>query len=171
MKKLLFVFALALLSTTFVSAQKFGYVDTDKILGAMDEYQAAQTEIEQQSQRWQQELETMHQNVETLYKNYQAEKVLLAEDIRRQREEEIMEAERVAKEFKKAKFGYEGELYKIQDDKIRPVQDKVFQAIEEVAKERRLDFILDKATNTGILYSNAAFDRTDDVMIKLGLKK
>jgi outer membrane protein len=96
---------------------------------------------------------------------------LLPDDIKKQRQEDIMGAERKAKEFKERKFGYDGELYKVQDDKIKPIQDKVYDAVEKVATERKLDIILDKAANSGILYSNAAFDRTDDVIIKLGIQK
>ena len=82
-----------------------------------------------------------------------------------------MAAERKANEYKEKKFGYDGELYKVQDDKIKPIQDKVYDAVEKVAQERKLDIIFDKAANSGILFSNPAFDRTDDVVIKLGIQK
>ena len=101
----------------------------------------------------------------------QAEEVLLPEDVRKQRQEDIFAEERKAKDYKQSKFGFDGELYKVQDDKVKPIQDKVYTAIEEVAKERRLDFMWDKSAKGGLLYTNAAFDRTDDVMVKLGLKR
>jgi outer membrane protein len=152
-------------------AQKLGYVDTQFILSKMEEYTAAKQEIDQLSQKWQKELEGMYADIEKMYKDYQAEEVLLPEDIKKQRQEDIMAAERKAKEYKERKFGYDGELYKVQDDKIKPIQDKVYDAVEKVAQERKLDIILDKAANSGILYSNAAFDRTDDVILKLGIGK
>jgi outer membrane protein len=171
MKRFIAILVLALSLGTGLQAQKFGIVDTDFILSKMDEYAAAKQEVDQLSQKWQKELEEMHAAIEKMYKDYQAEEVLLPDDIKKQRQEDIMAAERKAKEYKERKFGYDGELYKVQDDKIKPIQDKVFDAVEKVAQERKLDIIIDKASNTGILYSNAAFDRTDDVIIKLGLQK
>jgi outer membrane protein len=152
-------------------AQKIGYVDTQYILNKMDEYKAAKAEVDGISQKWQKELEAMYTEIEKMYKDYQAEEVLLTDDVKKMRQEDIFAAERKAKEYKQKKFGYDGELYKVQDDKIKPVQDKVYDAVEKVAVERKLDMIFDKAANSGILYSNAAFDRTDDVMVKLGLQR
>lgn len=154
-----------------VQAQKLGYVDTKFILEQMEDYQSVQTEINALSQKWQKELEEMYAAIEKMYDDYRAEEVLLTEDVRKQRQEDIFEQERKAKEYKKQKFGYDGELYKVQDDKVKPIQDKVFEAVETVAKERKLDLIFDKSANAGLLYTNAAFDRTDDVMVKLGIKR
>lgn len=156
---------------TQVQAQKLGYVDTKFILEQMEDYQSVQTEIDALSQKWQRELEEMYAAIEKMYDDYRAEEVLLTEDVRKQRQEDIFEQERKAKEYKKQKFGYDGELYKVQDDKVKPIQDKVFEAVETVAKERKLDLIFDKSANAGLLYTNAAFDRTDDVMVKLGIKR
>ncbi len=171
MKKFVAILLLAFASSTcVVQAQKFAYVDTQYILEQMDEYITAQAEIESLSQRWQKELEEMHARIEQMYRDYQAEEVLLSEDVKKLRQDAIYAEERKAKEFKKEKFGYEGELYKVQDEKIRPVQDKIFAAIEEMAKERRLDVIFDKSGNSGMLYTNAVFDKTDEVMTRLGIK-
>jgi len=170
MKKLIAAFLVCFLIAGVTQAQKFAYVDTQFILEQMDEYQTAQQEIDALSQRWQKELEEMHTRIEQLYRDYQAEEVLLSEDVRKQRQEAIYAEERKAKEYKKQKFGYEGELYKVQDDKIRPVQDKIFAAVEAMAKERRLDVIFDKSGNSGMLYTNAVFDKTDEVMTRLGIK-
>lgn len=171
MNRFLAVLLLSLCLTGLTKAQKFGYVDTQYILDQMEEYQAAQQEIENLSKKWQAELEKMHADIEKMYKDYQAEEVLLSDDVKKQRQEDIFAAERAAKEYKQKKFGYDGELYKVQDDKIKPIQDKVYNAIEQVAKDRRLNFILDKSANSGLLYTDAAFDRTDDVMVKLGLSR
>lgn len=171
MKRIFGIFILLAAFTMTAQAQKFGYVDTQYILSKMEEYNAAKLEVDGLSAKWQKELEEMYADIEKMYKDYQAEEVLLPDDIKKQRQEDIMAAERKAKEYKQKKFGYDGELYKVQDEKIKPIQDKVYDAVEEVAKERKLDIILDKAANSGILYSNAAFDRTDDVIIKLGIQK
>lgn len=171
MKRIIGLIVLVAALSLSSQAQKFGYVDTQYILSKMEEYTAAKQEIDQLSQKWQKELETMYANIEKMYKDYQAEEVLLPDDIKKQRQEDIMAAERKAKEYKEKKFGYDGELYKVQDEKIKPIQDKVYDAVEKVAQERKLDIILDKAANSGILYTTAAFDRTDDVIIKLGIQK
>ena len=171
MKRIVGLFILTVVLALSSQAQKFGYVDTELILSKMDEYKAAKQEIDNLSQKWQKELEDLYAGIEKMYKDYQAEEVLLTDDIKKLRQEDIMAAERKAKEYKEKKFGYDGELYKVQDDKIKPIQDKVYDAVEKVAQERKLDIILDKAANSGILYSNAAFDRTDDVVIKLGIQK
>jgi outer membrane protein len=171
MKKLLLT-ALVLLSGFGVAqAQKFGYVDSKMILEQMPEYQSAMKEVADASAKWQAELEKMYQDIEKMYEAYRAEEVLLPEDQRQSRQEEIYEKEREAKEFKKNKFGYEGELYKFQDEKIRPLQEQVYLAIEATAKEKKLDFILDKSSGSQILYSNPLFDRTEDVIKKLGVAK
>mgnify|MGYP001795514819 CR=1 FL=1 len=171
MKKFL-ILALFLVGTlTAAQAQKIGYVDTEYILEQMEEYSAAQAEVEQISKKWQEELEKMYEGIEQMDRDYQAEEVLLAEDVKKQRQEAIFQAERKAKEYKQEKFGYDGELYTVQDQKIKPLQDKVYQAIEEVAKERKLDIMFDKSGNSGMLYTNAIFDRTDEVMKKLGLAR
>lgn len=171
MKRFIGILVLVMAVTPLAFSQKLGYVDTQLILSKMDEYGAAKQEVDNLSQKWQKELEGMYADIEKMYKDYQAEEVLLPEDIKKQRQEDIMAAERKAKEYKEKKFGYNGELYKVQDDKIKPIQDKVFDAVEKVAQEKRLDIIFDKNANSGILYSNAAFDRTDDVIIKLGIQK
>ena len=169
MKKLLTILILSLFATHFSHAQKLAYVDTQTILEEMEEYQAAQKEIDNQSQKWQKELEEKYASIEKMYRDYQAEEVLLPDDVKQQRQETIFEEERKAKEFKKEKFGYDGELYKLQDQKIRPIQDQIYAAVEAVAKERRLDVIFDKSGNSGMLYTNALFDKTDEVRKKLGL--
>lgn len=170
MKKLIGLFILALMLTTSASAQKFGYVDTQEILNSMDEYNAAKTAIDQQSQQWQTELEGMYKNIETMYRKFEEEAVLLPEDIKKQRKEEIFNEERKAKEYKQKKFGYDGELYKLQDEKVKPIQDKVFDAVEQMAKEKKLNFVFDKASNTGMIYSEEIFNRTPDVKAILGIK-
>ena len=111
MKKLVGLLLLTFTLAGFTQAQKVGYVDTQFILDNMEEYNAVQAEIENLSKKWQEELEEMHAGIETMYRDYQAEEVLLSDDVKKQRQEVIFEAERKAKEYKKEKFGYDGELY------------------------------------------------------------
>ncbi|MCB0846001.1 MAG: OmpH family outer membrane protein [Bacteroidetes bacterium] len=168
MKKLvalLWIFSLAL-SVSF--AQKLGYVDTEMIMGKIPEYKAAQDEIERVSEKWQKELEGKYQEIERLYADYQAQEVLLPEDVKQEKQDEIFNAEREAKEYREKKFGYNGELFALQDSKVKPIQDKVFRAVETVAQRKRIDMVYDKAGEVTWLYTNAIYDLSNEVLKELG---
>lgn len=168
MKKLLTLAIVMLFSTTLSFSQRLGYVDTDYIMGKIPEYAAAQEEIDRISQKWQEELEAMYQDVERMYEEYQQGEVLMPEDLKREKQEEIFQAERDAKEFREKKFGYNGELFALQESKVKPIQEKVFRAVETVSKRKRYDFVYDKAGEVTWLYTNAAYDISNDVLEELG---
>lgn len=170
MKKLFALGIVLMLLGNLSFAQKIGYIDSQLILEKMPAYKAAQEEIDQISKKWQSELETKYKVIEKKYKDYQAEAVLLPDDVKKQREEEIFALEREAKDYKKQKFGYDGELYSLQDEKIRPIQDNIFEAVGKIAETKKLGFILDKSADTGIIYANPLYDRTKDVLNMLGIK-
>ncbi|MES2627610.1 MAG: OmpH family outer membrane protein, partial [Bacteroidota bacterium] len=132
----------------------------------------AQEELNKSSASWQKEVETKYQEIENLYKAYQAEQVLLTDDMRKRREEEIVEKERLAKEFQKQKFGLEGELFKKRQELLKPIQDKVFNAVKDLATTSALDIIFDKAGDAAnILYADPKLDKSDSVLRKMGVKK
>lgn len=169
MKKL---FALVIVLGTALSisyAQRIGYVNTEDIMEKIPEYQAAQSEIERVSQKWQKELEEKYSAIEQMYNEYQAQEVLLPEDIKQEKQEEIFQAEREAKEYREKKFGYSGELFALQESKVKPIQDRVFRAVEAVSKRKKYDFVFDKAGEVTWLYTNATYDLSDDVLSELGL--
>ncbi len=168
MKQTIATIALLLIGFSFANAQRFGYVDTDYILNQIPEYKSAQEEVERISQRWQQELEKKYETIEQLYSDYQAQEVLLPEDVRQRRQEEIFDAEREAKEYREKKFGYDGELFSLQEAKVRPIQDKVFDGVETIAQRKRVDFVFDKAGGLTMLYTNAQYDFTNEVLEELG---
>ena len=168
MKKLFSLIWIFALASTFTFAQKVAYVDSDYIMEKIPEYKAAQDEVERISERWQQELETMYKEIETMYSDYQAQEVLLPEDVKQERQEEIFQSEREAKEYREKKFGYNGELFSLQESRVKPIQDKVFRAVEAIAKRRRFDMVYDKAGETTWLYTNAAYDLSDEVLEELG---
>ena len=166
------IFVLVVMMFSFGSltwAQRWGYVDTKAILEKIPEYKAAEQEVEQISQKWQKELEAMYANIEKMYQKYEAEKVLLTADVQRKREEEIINEEKKAKEFQKKKFGYEGELFKLREEKVKPIQDRLFKAIEDLSKEKRIDFMLDKSGAVTVLYFNPEYDMTQAVLKKMGI--
>ncbi len=171
MKKL-FIVLLVTFSGLQLAAQKFAYVDTDYILENIPEFKKAQQELDKVSADWQKEVEARYKEIESLYKAFQAEQVMLTDDMRKNRENEIIEKERLAKEFQKAKFGLEGELFQKRQELVKPIQDKVFNAIKEVAATSQLDVIFDKAgDNATVLFADPKLDKSDVVLRKMGVKK
>jgi outer membrane protein len=149
-------------------AAKFGYVDTEYILSKIPEYKAAQAELDKMSVHWQKEIEEKYQEIDKLYKAYQADAVLLTEDMKKKRENEIVNKEKEAKELQKKRFGVDGELFKKRIELVKPIQDKVYNAIKTVAEKSGLGFILDKSGQISIMYANPKYDKSDDVLIYLG---
>jgi outer membrane protein len=165
------IITLGLVLASFLGfSQKFAFVDTDYILENISEYRIAQEQLEQLSITWQKEIEEKFAEVDRLYKAYQAEALLLPEDVRKKRENEIIAKEKDAKELQKKRFGKEGDLFKKRQELIKPIQDKVYAAIEEIAVAGGYAVIFDKAGSTTLLYSNAKFDKSDEVLAKLGYK-
>jgi outer membrane protein len=174
MKKLVLIVVVLIASFTTNAqntAAKFGYVDTDYILGQIPEYKAAQSELDKTSIQWQKEIETKYSEIDKLYKAYQADAILLTDDMKKKRENEIINKEKEVKDLQKQRFGVDGELYKKRQELVKPIQDKVFNAIKAVAEKSALGFILDKSGQVSILYANSKYDKSDDVLVYLGYKK
>lgn len=157
------------LSLTTVMAQKFGYVDTDYVLNRMPEYKKAQGEIEKLSTEWEQEIKDMAKEVEGMYAALQAEEVLLTPEMKDQRIEDIQLKEEKLKEYQREVFGFEGLFFLKKQELVKPIQDKVFDAVEKVAKEQRLSVIFDKAADLVMIYTDPRYDYTDFVLDELGL--
>jgi len=170
MKTKLMLLALLLGSFAFgANAQKFAYVDTDYILGQMSEYKGAQKQLNELSEKWENDLKIMKDEIDKMYKDYKAEEILLSPSQKKEREDAIVAKEDAMKAFEQEKFGVNGELFKKRQELIKPIQDKVFAAIQKVAKNNGLDFIFDKSANMNILFSNLKYDRSDDVLDELGV--
>lgn len=164
------IIAIVLISTVSI-AQKIGYVDTDYILSNIPEYKAAQTEIDKISVDWQKEIEAKYGEIDKLYKIYQAESVLLTDDMKKKRENEIINKEKEVKELQKQRFGVDGELFNKRMELVKPIQDKVYSAVKQVAERGGLAFIFDKAGQVSLLYSNSKYDKSEDVLTFLGYNK
>lgn len=169
MKKII-IALFVLLATVTLKAQKFAYVDTDYILSSIPSYQSAQEQLELISKEWQEEVAQLFVGIEKMYKEYQAEKVLLTEDMKQKREEEIIQKEKEAKELQKKYFGPEGELFKKRKALIEPIQNDVFNAIKEIASDGNFGVIFDSSGGTNMLYSDPKYDKSDMVLEKLGFK-
>jgi len=171
MKRLTMFAAVLLMLSGSLFAQRFGYINSEDILAKIPEYQEAQQEIDEISQQWQAELEKKYQAIEEMYSEYQAQEVLLPEDVKKERQEAIFQAEREAKEYREKKFGYEGELFALQDAKIQPIQERLFRAVEATAKRKKINFIFDKAGDVTWLYTDASYDLAPDVLEELGIEQ
>jgi len=154
---------------TTTSAQKFGYVDTDFILSKIPEYREAQDEIEKLSLAWQDEIQGKYKEIEGMYDNLQAEEVLLTKEMKDERLADIKKKEDEVKEYQKKIFGFEGLFFLKKKELIKPIQDKVFEAVEKVAKEHRLQVVFDKSGELVMIYTDPIHDYTDYVLEELGL--
>jgi outer membrane protein len=154
--------------TTF--AQRFGYVDSDYILKHIPEYAAAQKQLAALSDQWQKEVDTKSQEIERMYKAYDADKILMTVDMQKRREAEIAGKEKEVRDFQRLKFGPDGELAKKSDALIKPIQDKLIKAIQAVAESEDIDMIFDKNSEVLMLYVNPRYNKSADVITRLGLK-
>ena len=151
------------------SAQRFGYVDTDFILSQMPEYNEAQTEINTISLQWQEEIQTKNKEIEALYNQLQAEEVLLTDEMKSDRLNFIRKKENEVKSYHNKVFGYEGLLFLKKKELVSPLQDKVFKAVEKVAKDNRLQMVFDKSGDLIMIYTDPIYDFTEDVLEELGI--
>ncbi len=152
-------------------AQKFAYVDTEYILKNMPEYKSSQNQLNVLSQQFQKESDANFAAIDKMYKAYQADQVLLTDDMRKRRENDIIEKEKDAKEYQRQKFGPDGELFQTRTKLLKPIQDKVTAVIADLAKSKFLDFIFDKSSeSTMMIYSSSNYDLSNDVIIRLGYK-
>lgn len=162
-------FMLISASATFAQTPNFAYVDSEYILSQMPDYRSAQKQIDEMAEKWQKEIEKMHDAVDKMYKDYKAEELILTEDQKRAREAEIIAKQNEVKKYQNDKFGYEGELFKKRQELIKPIQDRVFDAVQKIAKQNRLDIIFDKSGSMTMLFSNAKYDKSDEVLEELGV--
>ncbi|MGP1460642.1 MAG: OmpH family outer membrane protein [Bacteroides sp.] len=149
-------------------AQKYAFVDSEYILNKIPSYRAAKEEVEKLSTRYQQEIEQGMADIQKRVKDFQAEQVLLTPEKRQKRQQELVDAETKVKELQQKYFGREGLLFKKQDELIKPIQDQVFAAVKELANEGGYAAIFDVASSPSILYSSPRYDKSDEVLRKLG---
>ncbi len=170
MKKVVFVFLLLVSCAVSTQAQKYCIIDSKYILERMNEYKNAQISLDHMSKQWQTEIDGKMQEVDKLYKTYQAERPMLSDEMRKKREDEITQKEKAAKDLQKQHFGYEGDLFKKRQELVKPVQDKVYNAVQKMAQSRGFDLVLDKAGGVTLFYADPKLDRSDDVLKLLGVK-
>lgn len=173
MKKVIFISLLfiAALSSNSLLAQKFAYVNTEYILDNIPEYKEAQKQLDAISVQWQKEIEARYTKIDELYKSYQAEQILLTEDMKKKREQAIVDKEREVKDLQKQRFGQGGDLFKKRQELVKPLQEKIYNEIKKLAEAGSFAFIFDKSSESVImLYANHKYDKSDDILNALGYK-
>ncbi len=167
-KKLLIIVALVGLSFTGAQAQKYALVDMEYILSNIPAYERANEQLNQTSKKWQAEVEALDNEAKTLYKNYQNEVVFLSAEQKKEREQAIVDKEKEAAELKKKYFAPEGELYKKRSSLIQPIQDEIYNAVKQIAQAKGISLVLDRASDTSIIFASPAADISNEVLSKLG---
>ncbi|MHA4843203.1 OmpH/Skp family outer membrane protein [Flavitalea antarctica] len=169
MKKLA-IFTALILSLSFVQAQRYGIVDTKYILEKIPDYKEAQKKLEQFSGQWQKEIDDRQVVLDKMYKDFDAEQVMLSDELKKRREDELFVREKEVRDLQRKRFGFEGDLFKKRQELVKPIQDKVYSAIQKIAVNRQFDFILDKSEGITVIFADPKLDRSEDVLKELGVK-
>ncbi len=170
MKKILILIGITLCSLAAIS-QKYAYVDTEYILKNIPAYEAATDQLTELSKQWQKDIDAQYEDIDKMYKDFQIEKILLSDEMKTKRETEIITKEKQVKEKQKKYFGKDGDLFKKRQELIKPIQDEVFNAIKDIAANESYAVIFDSAGSLTMLYVDPKYDKSDEVLEKLGFKK
>ncbi len=168
MKRFLMITAVFLIAATAGKAQKFAYIDSEFIMENIPEYADAKKEVDELSMQWQKEIEAKFSEIDQLYKKFTAEAVLLPDDIKAKREQEIVAKEKAAKDLQKQRFGTDGDLFKKREELIKPIQEKIAAALESLAATENYAVIFDKAGSVSMMYTNPRYDISEEVLDKMG---
>ena len=169
MKKIIITAVLMAFLALPMFGQKYAYIDSEYILSNMPDYVEAQAELDRIAVEWQQEIEKEFAKIDSMYKKYQTEVITMPENMKQKREEAIINAEKAAKDLQKKRFGKDGDLTKKREELVTPIQDRVFTAIDEYAKEKGYAFVFDVAGSMTIIYADPKWDINDQIMQKLGV--
>ena len=170
MKQLIVVIALVFSLCITAAAQRYAVVDSKYILDKMPDYKAAQKQLDQISAQWQKEIDDKQVILDKMYKDFEGEEVMLSDDLKKKREDELFNREKEVRDLQLKRFGFEGDLFKRRQELIKPVQDKVYNAIQKIAVNRMYDFILDKSEGITVIFADPKLDKSDDVLKELGVK-
>ena len=171
MKKLpIIIAALLICGTVYAKDQSIAYIDMQYILKNLAQYEQANEQLTMLSKRWQKEVDAMQQEARVMATNYQTEQIFLSETMRAQREDEIVKKEQEVLELKRKYFGQDGELYKKREALIKPIQDEIYNAIQDLASEKRIDIVKDRSADPALIYMSSKLDISDQVLMKLGAK-
>ncbi|MEJ7736234.1 MAG: OmpH family outer membrane protein [Chitinophagaceae bacterium] len=170
MKKILLLAIPLLLIALAGLSQRYAIVDTKYILEKMPEYKQAQQKLDQFSEQWQKEIDEKQGSLDRMYKDYEAEQVMLSGELKKKREDELFVREKEVRELQRKRFGFEGDLFKRRQELVKPVQDRVYNAIQKIAVARLYDFILDKSEGITVIFADPKLDKSEEVLKELGVK-
>ena len=170
MKKIIFGLGFCLAMAFTGLAQRYAIIDTKYILDKMPDYKQAQKTIDATAETWQREIDTRQETLNKMYRDFDAEQVMLSEDLKKKREDELFNKEKEVRDLQKKRFGFEGDLFKERQKLIKPIQDKVYTAVQKLAVNRSFDFILDKSEGITVIFADPKLDRSEDVLRELGIK-
>jgi outer membrane protein len=170
MKKMLLYVLLMTCFATGAYAQRYAVIDTKYILDKMPEYREAQKTLDRLSEQWQQEIEAKQRELDQLYRSFEAEQVMLSDELRKKREDELFNREKELRDLQKKRFGFEGDLFKKRQELVKPLQDKVYNAVQKLAVARQYDFILDKSEGITVIFADPKLDKSDDILREIGVK-
>ena len=169
MKKL-FLLATCYFVLTTAQAQRYAVIDSKYILEKVPQYKESQERLDQFSVQWQQEIDQKQTAVDKMLKDFDAEAIMLSDELKKKREDEIFNKEKELRDLQKKRFGFEGDLFKKRQELIKPIQDRVDNAVQKLAVDKQYDFILDKSEGITVIFADPKLDRSDDVLRNLGVK-
>ena len=170
MKKFFLLAACSLFLASFVNAQKYAIIDTKYILDKMPEYKTAQSQLDNIAKGWQKEIDDQQNDLDKMYKSFDAEQVMLSDDLKKKREDQLFMKEKAVRDLQRQRFGFEGDLFKKRQELIQPIQNKVYNAVQKLAVQRGYDFILDKSEGITVIFADPKLEKSDDVLRELGVK-
>lgn len=171
MKRSFITAALLIAAIMGAFAQRYCVIDTKYILESIPDYSDAQKKLDAIADQWQKEIDAKFQEVDRMYKSYQAEQVMLTQELKAKREDEIVAKEKEAKDLQKQRFGYEGDLFKKREELVKPIQDKIYNAVQKLAASRMYDFVLDKSGGITVIFADPKLDKSEEILKSLGVKK
>ena len=170
MKKILLVICAFWLTSLTADAQKYAIIDTKYILDKMPDYKEAQKKLDDFAQVWQKEIDDQQADLDKMYRDFEAEQVMLSDELKKKREDQLFNKEKSLRDLQRKRFGFEGDLFKKRQELVKPVQDKVYNAIQKMAVARGYDFILDKSEGITVIFADPKLDKSEDVLRELGIK-
>jgi outer membrane protein len=170
MKKFLLLALCTVAIVAFTTAQRYAIIDTKYILDKMPEYTTAQKQLDDVAATWQKEIDGMQTELDRMYKDFDAEQVMLSDDLKRKRQDQLFTKEKALRDLQRKRFGFEGDLFKKRQELIKPVQDRVYNAVQKLAVQRGYDFILDKSEGITVIFADPKLEKSEDVLRELGIK-
>ena len=170
MKKILAALLVTVCFAFAAEAQRYAIVDTKYILDKIPDYKEAQKSLDVVSEQWQKEIDARQADLDRMYRNFEAEQVMLSDELKKKREDELFMREKELRDLQRKRFGFEGDLFKKRQELVKPIQDKVYMAIQKIASNRQYDFILDKSEGITVIFADPKLDKSDDVLRNMGIK-